>query len=650
MRLRDLQILRPIPPGTSRRAAIAARLGHAARVYALVWAKGAVGVIAIAGIIYLLTQLGVFPQWQLQTEYSAIGIVLAFTAGSLVLTGAVSFMGFRYSRALQRSKATHSDVLPSRETSEPPRDASPLSVRQAVSVPTSSAHPEVEKVRKEVLAVNASVRRAYVSAWLAYTAVVAAVIIWYANPKIGWDGRLAITYATLAPQLMILGWSIRIPIWKRLLIFLAYAVAGIVLLALTTDRTLTVIRVVAGPFALFPMAGLVFLFIRRVQPFVVLLTASFIFFFGFSIVLDRLQPEVTAGARAALVANPLLVPLGLVNILFAVLVTRKLLTMRWPARGIAIAAALAGAVLLERDLVHHSLPAAVRVVGFLGVAILQVFLLWFLFKLLLWFQERRVVTREIVHTHICWAFLTLYLLGTTMASKLFVERIAVRWGFVLALAMSIATLHALLLRIRRRRPRVSEKRLLLLRVSGRANDREDLLDDLKDTWRRLGPMDLIAATDVASRTLQSAMLEAFRLRRSEEQFLTSQSIEERIGQRRSEIDGDARYPINLVYCYANTWQSAFTRLASDAAVLLGDVRGFTASNAGMAWELAYVLARVDDPKRIVLIVDRCTDLQALDQIARAAGAEREFAVLNYDRPSTEARRALFDLLLNAAHA
>jgi hypothetical protein len=222
-----------------------------------------------------------------------------------------------------------------------------------------------------------------------------------------------------------------------------------------------------------------------------------------------------------------------------------------------------------------------------------------------------------------------------------------RWGVVIALALHMLTLHLLMIRIYLRREPLTTKRLLLLRVFGRPNEREDLLDDLDDTWRRIGAVDLLAASDVASRTLESRMLEAFLLRRGRDQFLrTEAEVHQRIEQRSSRIEGDARYPVDPFFCHESVWWAAFIGLAEKTTVVMMDVRGFTTDKQGCVRELAYLLQH--PLRQVVFIADAFSDLPALDQMARTAGVKEDLTVLEFSKRSNEDRHALFELLLNAA--
>ena len=78
------------------------------------------------------------------------------------------------------------------------------------------------------------------------------------------------------------------------------------------------------------------------------------------------------------------------------------------------------------------------------------------------------------------------------------------------------------------------------------------------------------------RTLGSRMLEAFLLRRTDEQFLKSaEEVDLRLAHLDSRLEGDVRYPINGIYCYDGAWQHAIERL--DLADTAGFARGLEAA-------------------------------------------------------------------------
>ena len=116
------------------------------------------------------------------------------------------------------------------------------------------------------------------------------------------------------------------------------------------------------------------------------------------------------------------------------------------------------------------------------------------------------------------------------------------------------------------------------------------------------------------------MLEAFLLRRSDEEFLRPESdVDDRLANLHSEIDADLRYPVNGVFCYPRIWQRTFALLAEKADVVLMDFRDFTPEKRGSAWELDYLVQWNFESSRIVLLTNRKIDRQVLfDDLLRAA--------------------------------
>ncbi len=529
---------------------------------------------------------------------------------------------------------------------------------RAVSVRLGSP---ADQVLEDALDVTTRVRLAYVAAALAYAAV-GAIFLVHSTAKLPLDARLTMAYLVVAPQLVILTWFISLSLRQRLSIFLAYALVGgaVALLLAGPTRTSLLVAALSGPFVFYPLVGLCFLLARRIQPFLVLLVASLLYILAGAITLGVIRPDLAAGMQGVYRGKPWLVAVGLANVVLGVILAGTLLKRRWAVRVIGTAA-LAVAVVAGSGLLLDDVPTVLSFLSGAAACVLQTLLVWLVFKLFVWFQElQRLLTPEILHAHLCWTYLTLYFLAWTLGEALFSDSGRLRWGLLLALALYLAVLHTLLFRIRAQRSRLPPKRLLLLRVFGRADTREDLLDALGDTWLRIGAVDLIAGSDVASRTLRSSMLEAFLLRRSDDQFLkTNADVDARLDYLRSEIEGDARYTVNGVYCYGNVWQRAFVRLAQESAAVLMDLRGFTSENRGCAWELAYLVQRTA-LRRIVLLVDRRTDLQALEQVVgeawthlplespNAHDPEPELKVLSFTRRSEAERRTLFELLLSAA--
>ena len=74
-----------------------------------------------------------------------------------------------------------------------------------------------------------------------------------------------------------------------------------------------------------------------------------------------------------------------------------------------------------------------------------------------------------------------------------------------------------------------------------------------------------------------------------------------------------------MYCFDTTWQAALTALVQRADVVLMDLRGFHARNAGCRHELG-VLSLAAPVQRVVLLHDNRTDpATAASDIAAAPG-------------------------------
>jgi len=546
--------------------------------------------------------------------------------------------------------------------------------------------PAADQVLKDVRDVTTRVRFAYLVAALAYAALSTAFLV-QAAAKQQHREALIMSYLILAPQIVVVTWFIRMSLRQRLSTFLGYLLIGSLLAHLAhlhsvagpkgilglvihliypPNGPFTFLQTPIGAFVICPLVGLYFLLARRMQPFLALLAASLLYYIGAGVVAFYLiTPHPAQAAFAAASKRPWLIPAGLANVVLGVILAGKLLRLLPRSRrvfGLAILAVAVVAIVGSRMPLQGA-PLVLAILSGTAGSVLGVLFVWAVFKVFVWLQEQgRWLTPEILEAHFCWTYLTLCLLfcAWELRGSIFSDAGLLFLGCVAALALHIAVLHTLLRRIRARRPSRAPKRLLLLRVFGRADEPEDLLDALDDIWRRIGAVDILAGSDVASRTLRSSMLEVFLLRRGADQFLkTDEEVDKRLLDLRSEVEGDARYPVNGVYCYVNVWQRAFIRLAQAAAAVLMDLRGFTSENTGCIWELAY-LVKHTPLRRILLLIDDNTDQLALEREARAAWThlprdspntsdqEPELKYLSYDRQSEADGHKLFRLLLIAA--
>ena len=207
--------------------------------------------------------------------------------------------------------------------------------------------------------------------------------------------------------------------------------------------------------------------------------------------------------------------------------------------------------------------------------------------------------------------------GLMLASNLYHEKGAtaaiaaavplLAWRLTLSGALRPATAAA------RERP---QTRLLLLRVFGFGRRSRRLLDLLGTRWRLIGSIDLIAAPDLASRTVEpSTFLEFMRGRLARLFIRTPGDLQLRLAAIDHRPDPDARFRINQLFCSDTMWKAAVKELMEEASLVVMDLRGFTPDRRGCVYELQTLLDTVP-LSRLVFLFDRTTDRLALEAILR----------------------------------
>jgi hypothetical protein len=173
-----------------------------------------------------------------------------------------------------------------------------------------------------------------------------------------------------------------------------------------------------------------------------------------------------------------------------------------------------------------------------------------------------------------------------------------------------AAIHPVLTAARQREP----MRLLLLRVYGFGRRSRRLLDLLGTRWRLLGSIDLIAAPDLASRTVEpSTFLEFVRGRLKRLFIRTPDDLKQRILSLDGRPDPDARFRINQLFCSDDMWKEAVTHLMGTASLVAMDLRGFGPHRRGCVYELETLLDTVP-LDRLVFLIDWSTDRQGLEAV------------------------------------
>lgn len=172
--------------------------------------------------------------------------------------------------------------------------------------------------------------------------------------------------------------------------------------------------------------------------------------------------------------------------------------------------------------------------------------------------------------------------------------------------------------------------MLLLRVFGHATRARSLVDQVGQTCRHAGPINMIGGTDLATALLEPDELMMFWSGKLRQGFVVSAAeLENRLGHLDETRDPDGRYRINEFFCHDNTWRATVHALAQRSAVVLMDLRGFSKANRGCEFELGMLLDEVP-LDRVVLLVDGSTRTEDLEPLLHAAWGRLSAASPNRD--------------------
>jgi hypothetical protein len=198
------------------------------------------------------------------------------------------------------------------------------------------------------------------------------------------------------------------------------------------------------------------------------------------------------------------------------------------------------------------------------------------------------------------------------------------------------------------RPPVRE--LLLLRVFRKTDawKTERLFDRVASRWRLFGPVTMIAAPDVAARTIDPGDFLHFASGRIAHTFVKSQEdLAVRFAAIDMDPDPDGRYRINEFCCRDNTWQATVVELMDRAHAVIMDLRGVTEGREGCQFELAQLAQRVPG-ERVVLITNSTAERE---MIGRAMGSMPRWPhLVELSDESPSAIEPVFKKLINAAYS
>lgn len=194
------------------------------------------------------------------------------------------------------------------------------------------------------------------------------------------------------------------------------------------------------------------------------------------------------------------------------------------------------------------------------------------------------------------------------------------------------------LRRQHRRGADAPPTLLVLRVFKQEKNVGAVFDDVVERWRASGNTVLIAGTDLVEQTLDATDLFDYLDGRLAERFIRSPGeVSARLAALDWRPDADGRWRVNECYCQDSTWQVALAALVDRADLVLMDLRGFAAHNAGCRFELG-AIARAAHLHTAVVLTDASTDLDTARADAAAAPRGR-FVWIDLPTDALSARRA-----------
>jgi hypothetical protein len=186
--------------------------------------------------------------------------------------------------------------------------------------------------------------------------------------------------------------------------------------------------------------------------------------------------------------------------------------------------------------------------------------------------------------------------------------------------------------------------LLVLRVFQRDAEVQNLFDHVVERWRLSGNTVMIAGTDLVDRTIDADDIFTFLGGSLAQRFIRAPAdVAARLTAFDTAPDADGRYRVNEVYCHDTTWQHALHALVRRSDVVLMDLRGFGAHNAGCLYELG-ALAQSARPLHVVVLYDQATD-RAAAQAAIARRAQR-FVWIDASRINAKRRREVLARLFD----
>lgn len=159
--------------------------------------------------------------------------------------------------------------------------------------------------------------------------------------------------------------------------------------------------------------------------------------------------------------------------------------------------------------------------------------------------------------------------------------------------------------------------LLVLRVFRRSGPVGWLFDHVVQRWRVIGPVLLISAADLASRTIEPDELVSFLEGRLRDRYiLEAEDLHRQLAAIDASPDHDGRYRVTDFCCYASTWKQTLDALLSRSTSVLMDLRGFTTHNQGCLYELGRI-SQSSHLSGVVVLGDGHSDREVAENVLQA---------------------------------
>jgi uncharacterized membrane protein len=152
--------------------------------------------------------------------------------------------------------------------------------------------------------------------------------------------------------------------------------------------------------------------------------------------------------------------------------------------------------------------------------------------------------------------------------------------------------------------------LLALRVFGSPHLSDFL--DLTNSWQWIGTRQMLDGPDTVGHKARD-LINYFSGRLDDSIVEGTAELHQALRDFKTKPDKQLRFPVNSMQCSDVSWKEALQSLLDTTDVVVMDLSNLSEKNRGIAYELGEVFDQIA-VKRIVLLVDDCTDLDLLKDI------------------------------------